>query len=363
MAAENIKFLSLEGLQRFTGNILSIIEENESVTAAAITDLDERLKNHTHKILINDESNIPDEFDNKTFEEILDILFSRIDGISSQIDQHNTYVDNLFDNHLGSKRHLPVISNNTLSNRVLFLQAVQDRDDSNSKPTWAELPPASETQSGIITTGIQSISGEKTLKNALTINDTLTITDKYDDDKVKLTINTSPDGSGNVNLIKFDDWCPVNLSVNYNTEKFTATAQGFTFKQEKNTSGIYFDGNIYQTKFDTQTISRPKTISIEPGIITKITLNYIETNNNSLKLTLNPMRNTYGSLPNGIPYSGKCYITVAQTVADNSTGLITLSDAQIPESIQYSKSSVIEVSITSFLGEDKKYYSWRYIYV
>ena len=323
-------------------NILTIIEDNEYVTATAITDLDERLKNHTHKILIDDESNIPEEFNNMTLEQILDMLYYRIDANSSAITQHNTDVDNRFNEHLGGKKHLPEITNATLSNKVLFLQAVKDTSDTNSKPTWAELPIANQTTAGIITTGVQTISGAKTLTNTLTI--------------------TPPtDNSGKETYVKFGT--NASLEFDWTNSAFTLSSKNLNFTQTDNTKGIYFNGNIYQTKFETKSINSKSTILIKPGIITKITLNYFE-QGSELKLALDtPITSGTPMGTSGTPYSGKCYITVSQSLSDSLTGLITLSAAKIPESIQYSKSSVIEVSITGFVNESTKYYSWRYIYV
>ena len=67
ISLDTTKFLSLDGLKLFTNNILSIIEENELVTATAITDLDDRLKNHSHTFVPSGESTIPDEYEDMTF--------------------------------------------------------------------------------------------------------------------------------------------------------------------------------------------------------------------------------------------------------------------------------------------------------
>lgn len=323
-------------------NVLTIIEDNEYVTSTAITDLDERLKNHTHKFLIDDESTMPDEFNNMTFEEILEMLYYRIDANSSAITNHITDVDNRFNDHLGSKKHLPEISNATLSNKVLFLQAVKDTSDTNSKPTWAELPVASSSNAGIITTGVQTIAGAKTLTNTLTITPPI-------------------DNSGKETYAKFGT--NASLEFDWVNSSFTLSSKNLNFTQTDDNKGIYFKGNIYQTKFETKSINSKSTIRIKPGIITKITLNYFE-QGSELKLTLDtPITSGTPMQTYGTPYFGKCYITVSQSLSDALTGLITLSAAKIPESIQYSKSSVIEVSITGFVSESTKYYSWRYIYV
>ena len=333
--AEN-KFLNLSGLEYYNDKILTIIEDNEYVTATAINDLDERLKNHTHKFLIDIESDLP--FDDMTFEEILEMLYLNINSNSSAIVDVNTR----FSNHSKSKIHLPEISNAALSNKVLFLQAVKDTSDSNIKSTWAELPIASQTTAGIINTGDQTISGAKTLTNTLTLTPDI-------------------DNNGKETYAKFGT--NASLEFDWTTSAFTLSSENLNFTQTADTKGIYFNGNIYQTKFETKNINSKSTIRIKPGIITKITLNYFE-QGSELKLTLDtPITSGTPMGTYGTPYFGKCYITVSQSLSDSLTGLITLSAAKIPESIQYSKSSVIEVSITGFVNESIKYYSWRYIYV
>lgn len=341
------QFLTLSGLTYFKDKIISIIEDNESVTAEALLDFDERLKNHTHTF--DPESTMPDEFNNMTFGEVLEMLYKDIVENSTEISNLGTKVagcapkDHLNDN----KRHLPIKANADISNNVFFLKVVNDPDDTthkNGKPEWSTLPVATFADAGIITIGDQSIAGKKTLKDTLTINGTI-------------------DNSGNAKMIQFGPiyGAAADLSINLNNNAFTVNGNALTFNQNVDAHGIYFYGNIYQTKFKTENISEPKTISIKPGIVTKITLNYIETGD-LLKLTLDSPGSSV-SMSNGMPYSGKCYITVAESVPADLTGLITLSDAKTPESIQYGKSSVIEVSITGFYKELKKYYSWRYIYV
>ena len=45
----NVKYLSYDGLQHYTEKLFKIIEENERVTAEALTDLNTRLNEHTHE--------------------------------------------------------------------------------------------------------------------------------------------------------------------------------------------------------------------------------------------------------------------------------------------------------------------------
>lgn len=344
ISLDTTKFLSLDGLKLFTNNILSIIEENELVTATAITDLDDRLKNHSHTFVPSGESTIPDEFEDMTFEEIIEMLYKGISANREAINTLGTTVNNWQTEHKNNtKMHLPGMTNATLSNRVLFLQADNDATDQNIKPIWAELPVAGTDKAGIITTGAQTIRGEKTLQGTLTLTpDTVNGIETY--------VNCSTNAS---------------LAFDWNTSAFTVSSSSLHFKQTGSSTGIYFTGNIYQTKFETKTITKSGTISITPGIITKIKLNYFETGSN-LKLTMPTLSAPSNGTPmttSGTPYFAKCYIDVSQSLSADSTGLITLSAAKIPESIQYSKSSVIEVSITGFTGESTKYYSWRYIYV
>lgn len=344
---EQQKVLTLSGLSYFKDKIISIIEDNESVTATALADLDDRLKNHEHTV-----NNMPDEFNNMTLEQVLNALNTVIVGNQSAITELENKVAGCApkSHSTDTKIHLPRTSNDSVKDTVLFLQAVNDQtDQTNAKPKWTPLPVADASKAGIITNVDQTIAGPKTLTHALKVQDTL-------------TINGKTDNSGNTKFIQFDSYYDADLFMDGANNMLTVNAQGLAFNQQYASGAIRFNGNIYQTKFELKdNITRPATIYIKPGIVTRLKLNYIETGS-GLKLKLGSVYSGL-SLTTGTPYSAKCYITVAESVPENSTGLITLSDAKTPESIQYGKSSVIEVSITGFYGELEKYCSWRYIYV